>query len=294
MLKYLLFFAGLPLVPLLSAGDTGGFFVDKTTPLAALQQANERFLARYKSKFSWQDYLALIDELADTKRYKVIAGEDFSTVSAPDKVVVYFRHDMDLAPFHGVKMSREEKKRNLRGSYYVLHSARYYGTKKPGKMIRYAAMDALWKEIRDNGHEIGIHNDLFSMQLTNGIDPVKFQAAELAYYRAAGLPVTGTVCHGGVINAWGLNNTWIFSDFRKKGAYTHKGKVYKYGERSVKDFGFTYEGYRLRCNVRLSDISKYDASGLLKRLKACKPGDKVSLLLHPCHWRKDASVSGKK
>ena len=194
---------------------------------------------------------------------------------------------MDNAPFHGLKMSREEKKRNLRGSYYVLHSGRYYGRKRPGAIERYAAMDQVYKEIYANGHEIGVHNDLFSMQLTNGIDPVKFQAAELAYYKSAGIPVVGTVCHGGVINAWGLNNTWIFSDFKKTGVYQHKGKVYSYGKLSVKDFGFAYEGYRLKCNVRLSDISKYDAAGLLERLKACKPGDRVSLLLHPCHWRRE-------
>ena len=273
-------------LPVAGSEKTGGFLVDRNKSYQSIQKDNQKFLAKYRSKFLWQDYLALIDELAQD-RYLCVAGEDFNNTDAPDKVVVYFRHDMDIAPFHGLQMSGEEKKRNLRGSYYVLHSARYYGRKRPGAVERYAAMDQLYKEIHANGHEIGVHNDLFSMQLTNGIDPVKFQAAELAYYNSIQLPVTGTVCHGGVINAWGLNNTWLFSDFKKKGEYKHKGKIYRYGERSVKDFGFDYEGYRLSCNVRLSDISKYDAAGLLERLKACKPGDKVSLLLHPCHWRRE-------
>ena len=287
MLKSLLRCSGLLfLFPVMGSEKTGGFVVDKKEPLAKIEKATSKFLARYRSKFQWSDYIALIDELAKD-RYLCIAGEDFHKTQAPDKVVIYFRHDMDNAPFHGLKMAKEEKKRNLRGSYYVLHSGRYYGRKRPGAVERYAAMDEIYKEIYALGHEIGVHNDLFSMQLTNGIDPVKFQAAELEYYKSIGIPVTGTVCHGGVINAWGLNNTWIFSDFGKTGEYTHKGKVYSYGTRSVKDFGFNYEGYRLKCNVRLSDISKYDAAGLLERLKACKPGDRVSLLLHPCHWRRE-------
>ena len=48
-----------------------------------------------------------------------------------------------------------------------------------------------------------------------------------------------------------------------------------------------YEGYLLKCNIRLSDISGYDAVELLKRLRACKPGDRVSLLIHPIHWRRN-------
>ena len=287
MLKNLLSWLGLLcLLPIAGSEKTGGFLVDRKKSYPSIQKENQKFLSRYRSKFLWRDYIALIDELAKD-RYLCIAGKDFHKTVAPDKVVVYFRHDMDIAPFNGLKMAKEEKKRNLRGSYYVLHSALYYGRKRPGAVERYAAMDELYKEIYANGHEIGVHNDLFSMQLTNGIDPVKFQAAELEYYKSIGIPVTGTVCHGGVINAWGLNNTWIFSDFGKTGEYTHKGKVYSYGTRSVKDFGFDYEGYRLKCNVRLSDISKYDAAGLLERLKACKPGDRVSLLLHPCHWRRE-------
>lgn len=287
MLKNFLRLTGLLfLLPAAGSEKTGGFLVDTKTSYETLQKRNLKSLSKYRSKFLWSDYIALIDELAKD-RYKVIAGMDFSKTSAPDKVVVYFRHDMDNAPFHGLKMSREEKKRNLRSSFYVLHSAPHYGTVRKGAIERYAAMDRLYKEIYDNGHEVGVHNDLFGMQLLHGIEPVKFQAAELEYYRSIGIPVVGTVCHGSIINSWGLNNTWLFSDFKKTGEYNHKGKIVRYGVRSVKDFGFDYEGYRLRCNVRLSDISKYDAAGLLERLRACKRGDKVSLLIHPCHWRRE-------
>lgn len=287
MLKKFLRLTGLLFIlPVAGSEKTGGFLIDNKTNYETLQKRNHKYLSKFRSKFSWNDYIALIDELAKD-RYLTVAGEDFNKTTAQDKVVIYFRHDMDNAPFHGLKMSAEEKKRNLRGSYYVLHSARYYGTTRPGAIERYAAMDRLYKEIYANGHEIGVHNDLFGMQLLTGIEPEKFQAAELEYYKSIGIPVVGTVCHGSIINSWGLNNTWLFSDFKKTGEYNHKGKIVKYGIRSVKDFGFDYEGYRLKCNVRLSDISKYDAAGLLERIRACKPGDRVSLLLHPCHWRRE-------
>ena len=118
-------------------------------------------------------------------------------------------------------------------------------------------------------------------------DAMKKQQEMMALYKKAGIKITGTVCHGGVINAWGLNNTWLFSDFRRSGEYKKDGRTYSYGNRSVADYGFSYEGYLLKCNIRLSDISGYDAVELLKRLRACKPGDRVSLLIHPIHWRRN-------
>ncbi len=277
------------LLPFLSSayGNESGFFLDRQKSLEEIRQENIKFLNRHASRFSWGDYTALLDELADSSRYHVVTGRNFMKEKATDRVTVYFRHDIDVAPFHAVMMSEEEKKRNIGASYYVLHSAAYYGRKEPGKVFRYTAMDLIYRQIQQNGHEIGVHNDLFSMMLTNGIDPISFQKKELEYYKKAGIKITGTVCHGGVINAWGLNNTWLFSDFRRSGEYKKDGRTYSYGNRSVTDYGFSYEGYLLKCNIRLSDISGYDAVELLKRLRACKPGDRVSLLIHPIHWRRN-------
>ena len=122
MLKSLLRCSGLLfLFPVMGSEKTGGFLVDRKKSYPSIQKENQKFLSRYRSKFLWRDYIALIDELAKD-RYLCIAGKDFHKTVAPDKVVVYFRHDMDIAPFNGLKMAKEEKKRNLRGSYYVLNT----------------------------------------------------------------------------------------------------------------------------------------------------------------------------
>ena len=274
-------------------GGESGFVVDNHTPIASVRAKNLRFLARFKSKFAWQDYINIIDELAKKDRYQVVTARDYAAGNyRKDRIVVMLRHDFDNAPFHGLQMAKEEAKRGISSSYYILHGATaYYGTKKKGVVTRYAALDPLYKEIYDLGHEVGVHSDLLTLMILFDIDPVKFQAAELAHWKKLGINVTGTVCHGSVINSMGLNNTWLFAEHKRSGEYTYKGKTYKYGHMSHKDFGFDYEGYLLKYTHRLSDIGKYDGKELLRRLQEdCKTGDTVSILMHPIHWREGSDI----
>ena len=263
----------------------GGFGLDPATPYATIRKQNLAYLARNKSKFTWQDYLALLDELQDKGRYAVVAGEHFAATAPKDKVAVYFRHDIDVAPFHALNMATEEQRRGLRGSYYVLPDADYYAKHEIGRVRRYTAMDQVYLRLEALGHEVGVHSDLLDMAVLRGIDPMPFQKAELAYYRMLGMKVHGTVCHGGRINRWKINNTFLFSEFRRVGTFTKDGNTYEFGKYSLADFGFDYEGYLFPVTYRLSDIGNYDAKELLRRIRAAKPGERISLLLHPIHWR---------
>ena len=90
-------------------GNESGFFLDRQKSLEEIRQENIKFLSRHASRFSWGDYTALLDELADSSRYHVVTGRNFMKEKATDRVTVYFRHDIDVAPFHAVMMSEEEK-----------------------------------------------------------------------------------------------------------------------------------------------------------------------------------------
>lgn len=264
-----------------------GFSVDRTTKYEDVLRSCEEWLNKnLHPKYSWDDYLAVLDELKNTDRYIVCSGKDFIKTSAPDKIVVYMRHDIDFDPATALCMAREEHKRGLKASYYVLPTARYYGKQTKTGVQRYADMDKVYRKIQDLGHEIGVHNDLLSMVILWDIDPLEFQKQELEYYRANGFPVVGVVSHGsGVVLSRKLNNTWIFSEFGKKGVYNNNGVAVEYGMHSFKDFGFLYEGYRIGRVRRTSDISGYKTGrGIVDRLKSYKPGDRVSLLTHPVHW----------
>lgn len=267
---------------------TGVFQVDRETDWETMHKRLCTWQQRHQSKNTFQDYQLILEELSKSDRYLVCDGKNFSSTVNPDRVVVYLRHDIDQDPLTALRMAEEEHKRQLKGSYYVLPGAWYYGRKMDGKLFRYSCMDHLYLSIAKYGHEIGVHNNLLTLMLELDVEPMNFQRDELAYYRQIGLEVSGTVSHGAWINRLGINNTWVFSEFGKKGTYIHQGLEYEYGRHSLRDFGFQYEGYRLK-SKHLSDIGEYPGSELPAKLRNCHPGERVSLLIHPCHWQDDIS-----
>ena len=59
-------------------GGESGFVVDNHTSIATVRAKNLRFLSRFKSKFSWQDYINIIDELSNKDRYQVVTARDYA------------------------------------------------------------------------------------------------------------------------------------------------------------------------------------------------------------------------
>lgn len=279
-------FVRCPIPPVTPGGQNRqAFRVDtKTSYEEILDQVRQN--TRRARKYRWEDYLALLDELQKSDRYLVLPGREFLTTEDPSKIVVYMRHDIDVDPITALKMSAEEKKRGIRASYYILPTAPYYGRQTTTGVERYAAMDRLYRQLQNDGHELGVHNDLLSMMLLWDIDPVHFQQQELAYYHRNGFTITGVVSHGSsVVLQRGLNNTWIFAEFNRRGEYVFNGKKYHYGNHPLTDFGFRYEGYRLKANQRESDISGYPTGKVIvDQLRSFRPGERVSLLTHPIHW----------
>lgn len=238
-------------------------------------------------KYSWDDYLSLLTELSNRDRYLVLPGRDFISTNAPDKVMVYMRHDIDHDPETALRMAEAENKIGMKTSYYVLNTAPYYGEQTATGVKRYVCMDALYLKIQSLGHEIGVHNDLISAMIKWDADPLVFQKQELDYYRSVGLNVTGTVSHGaGIVLSRKLNNMWIFSEFGKTGSFIEGGRRYEYGKYSIKDFGFDYEGYRITSKRGGSDISGHNTmqEAFIDLLRTLSPGDRVTVLTHPIYW----------
>lgn len=271
---------------------TGAFAVDTTTPIEAVKAKAEKYLATQKPRFMVEDYARILDELSDTSRYVVTNGRDFAQTIAPDKIVVYLRHDEDGDPWTALRMVQEEQKRGLKSTVYIRPTALYYGTQEPHRVVRYASMDPLYRQIQEAGADIGVHTDLLDMKVRMDIDPLVFQKEELAYWQSQGFPVVGSVSNGSYfLRKLKANNTWIFSDFGRTGELEYQGKRYTYGTHSVSDFGFAYEGYRNSHTKSIGDILIRDTDKFIEALRGFKPGDRVSLLTHPMHWRSDKPVT---
>ena len=264
------------------------FAVDKETTVAQALELAAKFLATAKPRLSLDDYVTVLEELKDTSRYKVVTTGEFAGTQAPDKVLVFLRHDVDGDPQTALRMAQEEHKRGLRGSYFFRPTSAYYGRREAHRIVRYAGMDEHYRKIQALGAEIGVHTDLLHMKITMDIDPLAFQKEELKYWRDNGFPVVGSVSNGdGLLRKLGVNNMWIFSEFGKKGFIDYKGKRYTYGDHSIADLGFDYEAYRLTQTKHISDIGpKYkNGADFVAAFRQFKPGDRVSFLSHPLWWR---------
>lgn len=270
--------------------NTEAFAIDRETSFDRCAARTGTWLQDFPSHNSFADYLRLVDELADVSRYRVMPGKEFYNAPAdPERVTVFLRHDIDHDPFTALRMAHAESERGLHGTYYVLPTGVYYGIFRDGKYYRYACMDWIYRAIESLGHEIGVHNDLLTLMLEYDIDPASFQTRELRYYREIGISVCGACSHGSRFNALGLNNTWMYSEFGRKGTCTYAGKEYRYGELTLAQFGFLYEPYLLARNMRaehrLSDIGPDRGREVLSHIKDIAPGCKCMLLMHPIHWK---------
>lgn len=234
-------------------------------------------------------YAAFLDRL-DPGRFDVVPLRDFRGRTAPEKVILALRHDVDDRLDSALLFAELEHQRGLRTTYFVLHSAPYYESSD--------LMPALHR-LQALGHEVGFHYDLVTSQVIEGIEPRSYLAQELARLRGAGIDVVGAAAHG---SYWGhklgYKNEYFFRGLdapvagfpnaeRVGGVVLTKG--------TLDEFDLSYEASELRETDYWTD-SWSDTSGRrwhpdLIDLGSLTPGARAIVLLHPCHW--DRSLASK-
>jgi hypothetical protein len=142
-------------------------------------------------------YEEFLKYLVSSKRYLMVTQEEFETVNAPDKVIVSLRHDIDNNINGAIKMAYREHKYGIRATYYILHSADYYGVTKNYYFRRNEKAINYYKKLQETfGHEVSFHNDLVTLQVVYNIHPGAFLRQELAWLRANGISIKGSCTHG--------------------------------------------------------------------------------------------------
>ena len=274
--------------------------------LTSLEDIERDIRDRYDSRarYAYSEYEALLVCL-ESEKFKVVPIRDMDAAEDPTKVIIGLRHDVDRHPFKALEISRMEQNHGFSASYYILSNAYYAGKYVSGRLLRYPAMGEVYRKIADMGMEIGIHNDLLTMQLARDIDPFDFNSGEIAYYRSLGIEVTGSVAHGSpLMRQLSLTNYYVFSDFihsdpQKRQEITWNGSTYNLGARSMTEFGFQYEANFVNKNVYISDAGgnwKYTVAGITESstdtleiidvVRNSVPGDRIQILTHPVWWGK--------
>jgi len=100
-------------------------------------------------RFDDQTYWTMLDEL--TRTHRPVRFADLET-TGPDRYFI-LRHDVDYSPAAGLRLAREESKRGVRATYFLLVGCLYYSLLDP----EHAGVP---REIAELGHEIGLHYDV--------------------------------------------------------------------------------------------------------------------------------------
>lgn len=268
--------------------------------VSASEQKLKAFQFSRKRKFAEDDYAALLAPYIDDYEIMPI-GDYVRQEEVGDRSILMIRHDVDHDIDTAVRMAAWEAERGIRATYCLLHTAWYYGKLDTD---RYRHTDLLVDSIErlvGMGHEINFHNNLVTVALTNGVDPIRILENELAFYDSLGVSVTGTSTHGDALcHELGYRNWELFReccDERFGGprriAHTVNGARVEcgVGERSMFEFGLEYEAYDMG-----KDRYHTESGGNMRTRENTKArrnfgrneqgrGSVCGVLTHPIWWR---------
>lgn len=243
--------------------------------------------------FNLIEYDSFLSYLAASDHFLMVTLKDFEKTTSSDKVVLALRYDIDDDINGAIKMAYREHKYGIKSTYFVLHTAGYYGKKVGDQFIRNNNIIYYLKKIQDSfGHELGFHNDLITLQIVYGIPSREYLRKELEYLRGNGIRMYGTTYHGSpYCYIYKYFNAYFWKEFPNGGwnyEYVTKGyKTIKIEKDSLKNYNFEYEGGLLHQDYFFTDANFVGPNRWnmkMVNLDTIKPGKKVIIMLHPEHW----------
>ena len=125
---------------------------------------------------------SFLQKISNSAKYIVVPLKDFDKTNSSNKVVIALRHDMDHDLRACLKMAYLEHKYHIRATFYVLHTASYYGITELNYFNRNDDVVNKLKNIQNKlGHEVGLHNDLVTLQVVYNLEPIDFLKTELSF-----------------------------------------------------------------------------------------------------------------
>jgi hypothetical protein len=255
-------------------------------------------------RFTYRRYDDFLARLVCDPKLELLTLRELAVADPAERVLVGIRHDVDDRLDSALRLAELEHRRGVHATYFVLHTAHYYGSLDRGSARRDPRLLPALRRLQHLGHEVGWHNDLVTLQLVYDLDPVEYLAAELGWLRENGIDVVGTAAHGSVhCHRIGFHNNEFFLDWPEAvpGGRPSRARIGVGGREHalrrghLADFGLDYEAYHLGEDRYFSD-ARFDGRGRrwhpeLLPLDDLRAGERVVVLLHPCHW--DTSLGAK-
>jgi hypothetical protein len=225
-------------------------------------------------RFTYAEYARFLDRLDGRA---VVPMREFARGEGD----LALRHDVDSRIESALELARLEYERELRATYFVLHTASYWNDAQLVPKLR---------RLQELGHEVGFHNDLVTLQRLEGIDAGTYVQEQLARLREGGVDVVGAAAHG---SPWchrlGFHNNYVFAGWDEPVPGFPETEVPQ--KLDPAEFGLEYEAYHVPRDVYFSDSAFVDGRRAHPADLELELGRRTIVLTHPDHW--DASALAK-
>jgi len=255
---------------------------------------NDKIKAR-DTLFSYDNYERFIGRLVKSNRFIFVPHNEFESTFSKDKIVISLRHDIDYDINSALRFAKREHKLGVKATYFVLHTADYYGVTTVGVATRNPDIYKYLRKIQDEyGHEIGWHNDLVTLQVVYNIDPEKYLRNELKRLKSNGINISGSAYHGSeYCYKYLYTNYYFWKNYGPSLIFKNYTSVPINGQSILirkfdnSDFGFEYEAGKLNYSHFFADVFFFNNKRWHMNMEdwsSLKPGDRVVLLTHTALW----------
>ena len=209
-----------------------------------MQNYQEQVTACYgtlTNPFSY--YERLVDELLQIRDLEIVPLCQVQAAEGSGKRIIGLRHDVDADPVTALRAARHLARRGICGSFFLLHTAPYYGDFIRGVFVRNARLVEWIKGFIVAGCELGLHNDALGICTVHGKDGAEAVREEIAWLRSQGARIYGTVSHNSA-PAYGAENLEVFREgiLWDRKVVSARGVPLPLGRISMQELQLTYEG----------------------------------------------------
>jgi hypothetical protein len=246
--------------------------------------------------FNYITYNNFLNYLSSSDRFLIVQQKDLEKTTSKDKVIISLRHDVDDNINSAIKFAYLEKKYGIQSTYFILHTARYYGETKINSFKRNNDIIYYIEKVQNTfGHEIGWHNDLVTLQIVYNLDSREFLKNELMWLRGNNINILGSSSHGsGYCYTYHYTNAYFWKEYQTGNdiffnfeTVPKDGQLIQIEKDNYPNYNFEYETGLIKTDYFFADVINADGKrwhmGMVD-LDTIQPGKKVVILLHPEHW----------
>ncbi|MCC7410753.1 MAG: methyltransferase domain-containing protein [Gammaproteobacteria bacterium] len=188
-----------------------------------------------------RDFESLLRDLRDLPGRR--PGALAALARGEGEVNTALRVDVDMDLVAALRMAAIAGREGVPITFFLLHSAAYYGRLQDGVFRRNEAAASWYRALQDSGAEVGLHVDPYLFYVTHGIDGAQAVSTELAWLRAQGVRVRATTAHNAA-PVYGAENFEIFAgrDVNGVGFFRRHYRFYPTGVLSERALDLDYEG----------------------------------------------------